>query len=90
MTFGQRPEAIDARVVLRAYAWIAIVGGMFIYSWPPLLPSAQFPQATRCWGSAKRPSRHTSVTCCQGFASRAADKPLQALKRGLVALEDLA
>ena len=44
---GQRPEAIDTRFVLRVYAWITVVGGLLVYSWPAaLLPDARFPDAT--------------------------------------------
>jgi signal transduction histidine kinase len=28
------PDAIDTRLVLRIYAWIAIAGGLFLYAWP--------------------------------------------------------
>lgn len=47
MKAGQRPEAIDTRFVLRVYAWVTIVGGLLVCSWPAaLLPDGRFPDAT--------------------------------------------
>ena len=36
MLTRSRPEAIDSAVVLNAYAWIAIAGGVFGYAWGPM------------------------------------------------------
>jgi signal transduction histidine kinase len=31
---GAYPDAIDTRLVLRIYAWLAVTGGLYAYAWP--------------------------------------------------------
>jgi signal transduction histidine kinase len=47
MKAGEAPDAVDTRLVLRAYAAVAITAGLAVYCWPAaLLPAGGFPAAT--------------------------------------------
>ena len=39
---GQHPDAIDTRLIFRAYAWITIAAGLAVYFWPRLMPTQLF------------------------------------------------
>jgi signal transduction histidine kinase len=79
------PEAIDSRLVLRAYTWAAIGIGLFVYAWGPMwLPDPHLDDVPWGWAALLRTAGALVVAfgCCAAALAAAADS--RTSRRGLI------
>ena len=80
MSATLRPEAIDSRLVLRAYACIALPAGISVYLWPLLVSMER--DAVLWFAPARIAAAGVAAAGCCAVAFAAIDEPL-ARARGL-------
>ena len=86
---GERPEAIDTRLVFRVYAWLTITTGIVVYSWPLLARNVwpegalqQVPAAFRDMSLLRVAAAGVAAFGCCAAALAAVDDPV-GRRRGL-------